>query len=406
MLPRPAVLRRRIATPLALALVSLIVAIVLWVAVTDAENPNKVTVFSGSIEVKAVNVPDGLAVASIQDPVVNLRISAPENTLKRLTAADFRAEIDLSAVRQTNSSQRVIGRLIGNKDVEIVSVEPAVVQVRLEALTTKTVPVQPNRLGTAPQGFSVGTMEATPAQVRVSGAESLVRLVSAATADVNLTGLRVSLRQQYPLVPKDAQGAEVRGVRLDPDAAEIRVPLNQQEVSLTITVAASVQGAVADGYNLASLSTDPPAIQVSGPLEILQGLSAISTEPVDITGLKADTTRTVRLRLPAGIQSPRDNVSVRLHVTPAQGEITMTVVPQLTNVPEGLKPALLVQTVALRLSGELPTLRGLTSANVKVSVSLQGLPEGVQVVKPTVTVPENVQILSVDPSQITVSIQK
>ncbi len=129
------------------------------------------------------------------------------------------------------------------------------------------------------------------------------------------------------------------------------------------------------------LSTDPPAIPVSGPLEIMQGLSAISTEPVDVTGLKADATRTVRLRLPAGVQSPRDNVNVRLHVTPAQGEIAMTVVPQLTNVPEGLKPALLVQTVALRLAGELPTLKGLTSANVKVSVSLQGLPDGTQVVK-------------------------
>jgi YbbR domain-containing protein len=399
---------RRIATPFALALLSLIAAIVLWVAVTDAENPNKVAVFSGSIEVKPVNVPDGRAVASIRDPVVNLRISAPENTLKRLTAADFRAEVDLAGETNATSQQRVIGRVVSNRDVEIVEVEPAVVTVTLQQLTSKTVTVVPNLLGTVPQGFSVdrSKLEASPPQVKVSGAESLVQAVASVSADVNLTGLRVSLRQQYPLVAKDAQGGEVRGVKLDPDSAEIRVPLNQLEVSLTIPVAPSVQGNVLDGYNLAGLSSDPPAIQVSGPLDILQGLNTIQTEPIDLAGLKSDTSKTVRLRLPAGIQSPRDSVTVRLKVSPAQGETSMTLVPQMTNVPEGLKASLLIPNVTVRLAGDVPKLSTLNPSNVKVTVSLQGASEGVQVLKPSVSVPEGIQVRALDPDQITVSVQR
>ncbi len=261
---------RRIATPLALAVVSLAAAVALWVVVTEAENPNKVEVFSGSIEVRAVNVPDGLAVASIRDPVVNLRISAPEDTLRRLTAADFRAEVDMSGQRQSTSDQRVIGRVIGNRDVEIVGVEPAVVTVNMEPLTSKTVPVQANPVGSVPQGFTAGDAEINPAQVRVTGAESLVRLVSFAAADVNLTGLRVSLRQQYQLVAKDARGAEVRGVRLDPGTSDIKVAVNQQEITLPVTVVPSAQGIAADGYNVIGLSSDPPVIPLAGPLEILE----------------------------------------------------------------------------------------------------------------------------------------
>lgn len=392
---------------MALAVLSLLAAVALWVAVTEAENPNKVEVFSGSIEVKAVNIPDGLAVAAIRDPVVILRISAPEDTLRRLTAADFRAEIDLSGVRQTTSDQRIIARVAGSRDVEIVDVSPAVVTVVLEPLASKVVPVQANLVGSPPQGFTVGDAEASPGQVRVSGAESLVRLVSYATADLNLTGLRVSLRQQYQLVAKDVRGAEVRGLRLEPGTAEIRLPVDQQEVDRAVTIVPSLQGIVADGYNVAGLSADPPAIAVSGPLELLQALPSIQTEAVDVTGLKADTTRSVRLRLPAGIQSARDTVTVRVRVVPAQGDITMTVSVQVSNTPDGLRPVLQTPSLTLRLAGEVPALRTLTSASVKASVNLAGLGDGVQVLLPAISgLPEGMQVLSVDPPQVIVSLQR
>ena len=85
-------------------------------------------------------------------------------------------------------------------------------------------------------------------------------------------------------------------------------------------------------------------------------------------------------------------------MVPAQGEINMTLVPQVTNVPEGFKAVLLVPNVAIRIAGPQPTLATLNSTNVKVTVSMQGLTEGVQVVQPTISVPEGVQVKAVDPA--------
>jgi YbbR domain-containing protein len=408
MLSRVVLEWRKLATPLALALVSLFAAVALWVAVTEAENPNEVLVFGGSIEIGAVNVPDGRAVASIRDPVVNLTVSAPEATLKKLTVADFRAEVDLAGVRDNTSDQRVLVRVVGSKDVAIVDVAPSVVTVSLEPLATKTVPVRANTVGSPPQGFSVDAaeIEASPGQVRISGAESLVRAVAYASTDVNLTGLRVSLRQRYTLVPKDARDTEIRGVVVEPAVVELRVPVDQKEITLALPVVPSVQGIVADGYNVVGIPAEPAAIPVSGPLEVLLALPYISTEPVDITGLRADTVRTVKLRLPAGIQSTRDSVSVRVRVAPAKGEITMSISPQLINVPEGLRPVLQSPTLTLRLAGELPTLSSLNSSNVKATVNLNGLNEGVHVLRPSISVPETVQVISIDPPQVTVSLQR
>jgi YbbR domain-containing protein len=252
----------------------------------------------------------------------------------------------------------------------------------------------------------VNQIEASPGQVRVSGAESRVNSVSYVAADVNLTGIRVSLRQRYQLVPKDSRGAEVSRVVVEPATAELRVNVEQQDITLTVSVVPSAQGVVADGYNLSGIQADPPAIAVSGPLELLLGLPYISTEPVDVTGLRTDAVRTARLRLPAGIQSPRDSVTVRLRVEPSKGEFSLVVPLQVTNVPEGLQPFLQSPNLTLRFAGEIPTLQTLGSSNVRASVNLSGLNEGVHVLRPTISAPESVQLVSVEPPQVTVSLQR
>ncbi len=397
---------RRIATPIALAFLSLTAAIVLWVAVTGAENPQRVSVFSGGIEVQAVNVPDGRAVASVHDPSVSVKISADEATFRKLTTADFRAEIDLTGVSQSTSDQIVIARVVSKRNVEIIQVSPAFVTVTLEPSITKQVPVQAALVGSPAQGYSVATVEPVPGSVRVTGAASLVQLVAGAAADVNLTGLRVNIQQQFSLTPRDSRGADIRGLFLEPANVDVRVGIVQQEVTLGLTVVPQVQGSVADGYNLVGISTDPPAVSISGALELLQAVAVISTEPIDASGLRADATRSVRLRIPTGLQSTRDTVSVRLRVAPAPGETSLTVAPQVSGLGEGLRASLQTSAIALRLTGELPTLRTATPANVRATVSATGLDEGVHVLKPTFSVPEGVQVSSFDPAQVVVVIRK
>jgi YbbR domain-containing protein len=385
----------------------LFAAIVIWIAVTDAENPSRVDVFSGAIEVQAVNVPEGLAVASVRETSVSLRVSASENDFEELTAADFRAEVNLAGVRDT-SDQVVIARVVSDKDVEIVEVSPAFVTVVLEPATSKLVPVQAKLAGSPPQGFSVPpeSIEANPPTVRVTGAPSLINLVASASADVNVTGLRVNVQQQFTLTARDSRGADIRGVSVEPGIAEFRVGIVQQEVTLAVTVVPTVQGTVADGHNLIGISSEPAAIAVSGPLEALQALAFVNTEPIDIGGLRSETTRTVRLRLPSGLQASRDSVSVRIKVAPAPGELTTSLAPQVSNLGENLKATLQTATVQVRLSGDLPLLRSLTPGAVRATVDAAGLDEGVHVLRPAIATPEGVQVLGMDPQQVVLVLRR
>jgi hypothetical protein len=75
-------------------------------------------------------------------------------------------------------------------------------------------------------------------------------------------------------------------------------------------------------------------------------------------------------------------------------------------VPEGLQPFLQSPNLTLRFAGEIPTLQTLGSSNVRASVNLSGLNEGVHVLRPTISAPESVQLVSVEPPQVTVSLQR
>jgi YbbR domain-containing protein len=147
-------------------------------------------------------------------------------------------------------------------------------------------------------------------------------------------------------------------------------------------------------------------VPVSGPLEVLQSLTSVTTEPIDASGLRNDLTRTVRLRLPAGLQSTRDSASVRLKVAPAQGEMTLAVAPQISGVPEGLRASLQTASVSVRLKGELPALRALSPGAVRATVSANGLEEGVHILTPTISAPESAQVVSSDPAQVVVVLRK
>jgi YbbR domain-containing protein len=395
---------RRTATPIGLALVSLVLAIALWVAVTDAENPGRIANFGASIQVNAVNLPEGLAVKSIREPAVSLRISADENTFRNLSTGDFRAEIDLGGVRQLTSDQAVFVSVASDSDVEIIEVSPGFVTVELESVATKEVPVRANLIGSLPQGYSLpeNGVEATPASVQISGAASVIDLVSSASVDINLTGLRAGIEQLFSLTPLDAQGAAIPRVQLTPSTATFRIDIAQQEVTLALTVVPQVQGRVASGYSLIAVSPDPPAVAVSGPLEALQALSFLTTEPVDVSGISADLTRSVRLRLPAGLQTTRDSVNVRLQVVPLQGETALTVAPVVTGLGEGLRATLQTASLTVRLRGDLPLLNSLNPASVRATVNTDGLQEGVHVLNPTISVPNGVEIAGTDPAQVVV----
>lgn len=89
-----------------------------------------------------------------------------------------------------------------------------------------------------------------------------------------------------------ATGVSPLYIRVEP--GELRLTLEKEEVK-SVRVLPELKGQVLHGYELAQYSVSPAAVQVSGPRSAVQSLERVSTEAVDLTGVREDFSLTVPL---------------------------------------------------------------------------------------------------------------
>ena len=388
-----------------LGLLSLALAVSLWAFVTEEENPARTDLFPGSIPVETVNVPEGLAVASLSETAVGVRLSAPDDTWDDLTIEDFRAIVDLSAA---NARENTVTLRFSSerRRVEVVEVIPPRVTVILEPVSTKVVPVTVKLIGAPPLGYSTVPGRTTPEQVEVTGPESLVALVAEAVADVNVQGVRVSLEQVFTLVPRDGRGGDIEGVNLKPDTVEVVLPVVQREITQVYVVMPLLRGAPSDGFNVTSVKVEPPFAVITGTIEALQSLTIVATDEVDLGGATSDVVRAAKLRLPSDLTVVgSDTVTVQVSIAPARGEVRLGITPTVQGVEPGMRADLTTTLVEVRVAGELPVLRALSPASLMAVVDVSGLEEGQHALPVQVTVPPGLRVVGVEPATVIVTLK-
>jgi YbbR domain-containing protein len=392
---------------LGLAVLAFLLAVSLWLFVTDKENPTEAQTFNSTILIEPVNVPEDLAVANISEAGVRIRIEAPKSELDGLRAEDFEATVNLGGYPSGTQSVP-IDVTPPNSRINVVSVTPARVDVRLENRRTKEVPVRVSSIGSPVTGFVVTEERAEPSSVSVTGPESLVALVDSAVAVVNLAGQRVDIvEDRVRLEPRDARDGGISRVTLSPETARVTVSLDQREYSLPFAVNPRISGQPADGYNVAGLSVDPRLVTVTGPLELLQSIDAVrglQTEEISIADARDDVLSSVEIELPQGVRiDGPGTVNVIVDIAPARGAYSFRVVPQVRNAGEGVVvvPA---SAVTVTLTGDVPLLETLSPESIDASVDVQDLGEGLYTLPVTVSAPPGTEITGINPPEMGVGI--
>ncbi len=389
-----------------LAVLALALALSLWLFVTDQENPTEAQNFNSSIPVELVNVPESLAVANVSETAVRIRIEAPKNDLDGLQTDDFTARLDLGGL--TTGTQSIpVDVTPPNNRISVISVTPPRIDVVIEPLQRKDVPVRVSRIGTPVTGFVVTAERTDPQTVAVSGPQSVVALVDYVEAVVNLTSRRVDITEDVALEPRDAGGGGISRVSVLPGTAEVTVELEQREFSLQFAVQPVISGQPAQGYNLAATTVDPRFVTVSGTLEVLQAIDSrigLSTEEISIDDARDDVIRTVAIILPEGASIVgAAQATVTVDIAPAGGVFSFRVQPQVLNVKAGLAvtPA---GPVTITLSGDVPVLDALTADAIVATVDAEGLGTGLFTLPVSITPPPGTTVVSVEPGALGIAL--
>jgi YbbR domain-containing protein len=391
---------------LMLGIVSIALAIVIWVAVTIHENPKEPE--DWEVRADARNVPSKYIV-SIDPQKVKVRFRIPRSMKGDYQPdADARGEVDLSHVEEEANGreefvvERPVHIISGHRDVEV---EPlATVKVTVELAQTKTVPVQVKTSGIPQLGYVAEASPPGAPEAIIRGTKGSLKLVEYVTADVKLDGLTVSVDHNVSLQPRNRDGQPAGGVTVQPEDTTVRVKVTQVLFERQVPVDIRVRGQPKLGYRLTSMTADPVLVKVSGPLDIINSISSIPTDDVDIEGAVQDVKRFVRLRPPLNVTTSTQTVTATVGLLAVRASAPVSVVPRVSNLGVNLTASLVTPIVAITLSGPLGDLAQLRATDVSVIVNVAGLGPGTHRVEPQIFVPPNLQQESIVPEKVEVVI--
>ena len=171
---------------IALKVVSLLLAIGLWLAV--ARDP--IAEVEMKVPIEFHNFPDNLEIDSANSTEAQIRVRGPERLIHRLQVADVRAEIDLADVRPGERTFDLTSRHVHvPQDLEVVQIIPGQFHISFDNRATRTVEVRPRVTGNFAGGMQVAQVIADPPSVTITGPRRRVDAVDAATTDpVDVSG--------------------------------------------------------------------------------------------------------------------------------------------------------------------------------------------------------------------------
>src|SRR4029077_1530446 len=140
----------------------------------------------------------------------------------------------------------------------------------------------------------------------------------------------------------------------------------------TVPVLWTLKGAVANGYWISNVSTDPVAVTVSGEQSAIGQLARSDTAAADVSGLNANRTIRVALVLPDGVNLMTvTDAAVTVTVVPLAGTRPFFTAVQIQNLGAGLDATTDPGSVTVAAAGPAPALATLSTAQVVATVDAQ-----------------------------------
>ncbi len=348
--------RPKIFENIGLKLFALAFAIVLWLLVTNINDPvSRMTI--SNVQVRLLNTDlitkqgDVYSVLDDSDVVPVVTVTAKRSIIDALDKDDIAATADVNDLSSLDTVEIRFSSYKFNNEIDSIEGSTENVKLSIEKKLTSTFTLKTATAGKLASGYELGSVTPEQNQVRVSGPQSVVSSISEATATVDISGATGSISTYSDIRLLDSSGNPVDTQTLTMNINSVKVNVVVLPVK-TIPVQVTTSGSPADGYlATGKITADPETVSIAGKSSVLQTIESLQIpgSAVDISGADSDVTRTVDVSgfLPEGVafedSSFDGKVQVTVGIEPAQDadvDVKISSV-SLNNVPQGYEAKIL-----------------------------------------------------------------
>jgi YbbR domain-containing protein len=373
---------------------SLFLALIIWLIATNQQNPLIQNPFSEPIPVSVRGLTGSTQpIQDLSEVQAEIIIRAPQRSWNTLNAGDFTAFIDLTDMEPGEHEVDVQVNGV-NPQVDIVTIEPPVLRVQLDEVVSKELAIQPVVIDAPAESYIAQPPIVEPISVTVSGPKTLVTQVTSAKASISLNGAKSQVAEDnVPIELDDAQGNEVLIVVADPATAKIVVPIEQQAGRKEVAVRPNLTGEPPNGYRLSSVKVTPSTVVLEGDSATLAEVPGfVETAELSLSGATESIESRIELLLPEGVTTQEGaTVSIEAAITPIQSGTTLEQKPVVQNLGPEMEASVALDTVEVILSGPQPLLESMEPDDMFVILDLADLLPGSHAVKPRVVLPPGIR---------------
>lgn len=402
-----------------LKILSLAIAVLIWLIVRNVQDPVIVQTFY-DIPVTLVNesyLSNNMKIPLLidGDDTVKVRIKAEESVIKELKKEDIVAQADMTQIYM-DATPKMVPVEVTCKGIadDNITVTPRNIQVDIENQTSVEKTIAVNTGDTTPdKDYEVGSLQANPEKVTISGPESIINKIDKVVAKIDVTDMKESNveldselkiydKNQDELSEKQLSYLNLAGVQDN----KIKIQAQFWKVQKNVKIGSEYSGSPQYGYEVDSVSVVPETLSLAGTDEALQKLAVegntltIPASYIDVSGKDSDFDVKVDISelLPENMKLARDinsTVIATVKILPYNSrdyEVSPTQI-KVENKPENMNYKFEPDKIVARIKAKEEDLDNLKTDDIQMKIDLKDAKAGENTLPVTVTLPEGYELV-------------
>ena len=330
---------KKLTSNLGLKIGSILFAGILWLLVTNINNPSTPVYFTDvPVQILNANLITSQGkmyeVLDNTDVIDSITIMVPRSLMDSMSSEDNIVAIaDMNKLTNLNTIHIEVSTRRNQNSVSSIKTSNDILKLNIEDKKSISIPLTTTTSGSLQEEYIIGAVTPDQNLVRVSGPESVVSQIKTAEVNVNVTGFTSDI----------GTSAEIKLYNVDKNGNKVEVPkdkltLNINNVGVKVEILAtksvplrfSASGVPASGYRATGVVTGSvDSVSLAGKANVLNNLSVIEipdTE-VDLTGASENIVKVIDIDkyLPGSVDLADSEFNGKVTVTAyVEREITRT----------------------------------------------------------------------------------
>ena len=276
-------IKKKLTNNLLLKILSLAIALAIWLLVANINDPVVVTSYDVPVTIQnSAYLESGGKTYQVleQQQMVTVILRGNSSVVENRTG-DIQAVADLTQIVDMDTTPVMVPvtATCDRVAAEDISVVPAAIGIEIEDMVSKDFTITVTAGDTTPSAdYEVGTMEANPEKVTITGPESLIDKIDRVMAEVNTTTMNEDTTITSRLIIYDKNQdtldeTEMNYLKFDIGQPVVDIHVDLWRVRGDIQLAVNYSGSPAPGYQVGDVTITPSTISVAGTDEALAQLA-------------------------------------------------------------------------------------------------------------------------------------